>query len=86
MKKSIWKLVLYLVLCIVTASILGVIAIRTGSDYLRSLSIMGPATLIGYLASLESGDKKKRRVQWWQLALVILAVTTAFWLLEKYLF
>lgn len=86
MKKGIWKLISYIVLCIVVSSVLAVVAIRTGSDYLHSLAVMGPSTLVGYLISLGGEEGKVRRVQWWQLVLVILVVTTAFWLLEEYVF
>lgn len=86
MKKSIWKLVLCLVLCIVAGSILTVVAIRIGSDYLHTLAVIGPSALAGYFISPESKDGKASRLRWWQLALAILVVTTAFWLLENYVF
>lgn len=86
MKKSIWKLILYIVLCIVVGTLLTVVAIRTGSDYLHDLAIIGPTGVMGYFISLESKEGKEPRLRWWQLMLAILVVTTAFWLLKNYVF
>lgn len=86
MKKSIWELIFYTVLCIVMGIVLTVVSIRTGSDYLHSLAVIGPSALVGYFFSLESKEGKESRLRWWQLVLAILVVTTAFWLLENYVF
>lgn len=83
MKKSIWKFILYIALCIVVGTVLTVVAIRIGSDYLHDLAIIGPSGVMGYFISLEG---KEPRLRWWQLMLAILVVTTAFWLLKNYVF
>lgn len=86
MKKSIWKFILYIALCIVVGTVLTVVTIRIGSDYLHDLAIIGPSGVMGYFISLEGKEGKEPRLRWWQLMLAILVVTTAFWLLKNYVF
>lgn len=86
MKKSIWKFILYIALCIVVGTVLTVVAIRIGSDYLHDLAIIGPSGVMGYFISLEGKEGKEPRLRWWQLMLAILVVTTAFSLLKNYVF
>ena len=83
MKKTLGKLILYVILWIVAGAALSVVATRIGSDYLHSLAVTGPPMVVGYLSSLEDGKEKGRRLRWWRLVLLIGIVTTAFWLLEK---
>lgn len=83
MKKTLGKLILYIILWIAAGAALSVVATRIGSDYLHNLAVIGPPMVVGYLSSLEGREKKGRRLQWWRLVLLIGIVTTAFWLLEK---
>lgn len=86
MKNTLGKLVLYVLLCVAAGLLLSVLATHIGSDYLHSLAIIGPSMVLGYLSSLDSGEEKGHRLEWWKLALTILVLTTAFWLLDKYPF
>ncbi len=83
MKKTLGKLILYLILCVAAGVLLSVLATHIGSDYLHSLAVIGPPMVVGYLSSLDGREEKGRRLQWWRLVLLIGIVTTAFWLLEK---
>ena len=84
-RSNIGKLILYVILWIVAGAALSVVATRIGSDYLHSLAVIGPPMVVGYLSSLEDGEEKGRRLRWWRLVLLIGIVTTAFWLLKKYM-
>ena len=53
MKKTLGKLILYVILWIVAGAALSVVATRIGSDYLHSLAVIGPPMVVGYLSSLE---------------------------------
>ena len=83
MKKTLGKLILYVILWVVAGAVLSVVATRISSDYLHSLAVIGPPMVVGYLSSLEDGEKKGCRLRWWRLVLLIGIVTTAFWLLKK---
>ena len=83
MKKTLGKLILYVILWIVAGAALSVVATRIGSDYLHCLAVIGPPLVDGYLSSLEDGEENGRRWRWWRLVLLTGIVTTAFWLLEK---
>ena len=74
MKTTLGKLILYVILWIVAGAALSVVATR-----------IGPPMVVGYLSSLESGEEKGRRLRWWRLVLLTVIVTTAFWLLKKYM-
>ena len=71
MKKTLGKLILYVILWIVAGAALSVVATRIGSDYLHSLAVIGPPMVVGYLSSLEGGEEKGCRLRWWRLVLLI---------------
>ena len=58
MKKTLGKLILYVILWIVAGAALSVVATRIGSDYLHSLAVIGPPMVVGYLSSLEDGKEE----------------------------
>lgn len=91
MKRSVWKGILLFVLLIVVGAALSIVASLIGSDYLRCLAIVLPASLAGYLFTcLFSKDNNvttfSDRKRWWGFAAGILTVTTLFWLFEKFIF
>ena len=83
MKKTLGKLIVYVILWIVAGAALSVVATRIGSDYLHRLAVIGPPMVVGYLSLLDDGKEKGRRLRWRRLVLLTGIVTTAFWLLEK---
>ena len=63
MKKTLGKLILYVILWIVAGAALSVVATRIGSDYLHSLAVIGPPMVVGYLSSLEDGKEKEANLE-----------------------
>ncbi len=91
MGKNKWIGISVFILLIVAGAALSVVAMRIGSDYLRSLAIVLPASLAGDLVTYFFGKKSYVEIfsdkkHWWGFAAGVLIVTTLLWLLEKLVF
>lgn len=91
MRRNKWTGVLVSVLLIAVGVGLSIVAARIGSDFLRCLAIVLPASLAGDLVTYSFGKKSDVMIfsdkkRWWGFAAGVLIVTTLFWLFEKFVF
>ncbi len=91
MRRNKWTGILVFVLLIAVAVGLSIVAARIGSDFLRCLAIVLPASIAEDLIAYCSGKESKIKIfsdkkRWWGFAAGVLIVTTLFWLFEKFVF
>lgn len=91
MGRNKWTGILVFVLLIAVGVGLSIVAARIGSDFLRCLAIVLPASLAGDLVTYSFGKKSDVMIfsdkkRWWGFAAGVLIVTTLFWLFEKFVF